>query len=123
MGIYNLVSFAGIFILLGIAWVLSANRKNVNFRVIIWAIALQLVFGAFVFLAPAGTKVFLYLNDVVVKVLDSASAGAEFLFGRLALPPGVKKPGGRRIAGFFPGIPGAPYHYLLLFADVGALFL
>lgn len=108
MGIYNLVSFAGIFILLGIAWVLSANRKNVNFRVIIWAIALQLVFGAFVFLAPAGTKVFLYLNDVVVKVLDSASAGAEFLFGRLALPPGVKNPEGEESLGFFLAFQGLP---------------
>ncbi len=108
MGIYNLVSFAGIFILLGIAWALSANRKNVNFRVIIWAIVLQLVFGAFVFLVPAGTKVFLYLNDVVVKVLDSASAGAEFLFGRLALPPGVKNPEGEESLGFFLAFQGLP---------------
>jgi len=31
MDIYNLVSFVGIFILLGLAWLLSANRRNVNY--------------------------------------------------------------------------------------------
>ncbi|MCL4245196.1 MAG: nucleoside transporter, partial [Candidatus Dadabacteria bacterium] len=108
MGIYNLVSFLGIFILLAAAWALSANRKNVNFRVIIWAIALQLVIGAFVFQAPAGTKVFLYLNDIVVKVLDSATAGAEFLFGRLALPPGQRNPQGEESLGFFLAFQGLP---------------
>ncbi len=32
MDIYNLVSFLGVFILLGFAWLLSANRRNVNVR-------------------------------------------------------------------------------------------
>ncbi len=87
MSVYNLISFLGIFVLLSAAWILSSNKRNINFRVIIWGIGLQLVFGAFVFLLPVGAKFFLYLNDIVVVVLDSASAGAEFLFGRLALPP------------------------------------
>lgn len=94
--------------LLGTAWVISTDRKNVNFRVVIWAIVIQLVLGAFVFQAPAGTKVFLYLNDIVVKVLDSATAGAEFLFGRLALPPGRENPQGEESLGFFLAFQGLP---------------
>jgi len=43
MDIYNLVSFAGMFVLLGFAWLLSSNRKNMNFRVIVWGIVLQLL--------------------------------------------------------------------------------
>jgi len=74
MSIYNLVSFVGIFILLGLAWLFSSNRRNVNYRVILWAIVLQFIFAAFVFLLPAGAKFFLYLNDIVVSVLESASA-------------------------------------------------
>ena len=89
MSIYNLVSFVGIFILLGLAWLFSSNRRNVNYRVILWAIVLQFIFATFIFLIPAGSTFFLFLNDIVVKILDSASAGAEFLFGRLALPPGT----------------------------------
>ncbi|MEE8298568.1 MAG: Na+ dependent nucleoside transporter N-terminal domain-containing protein, partial [Thermodesulfobacteriota bacterium] len=101
MSIYNLVSFVGIFILLGLAWLFSSNRRNVNYRVILWAIVLQFIFAAFVFLIPAGAKFFLYLNGLVVSVLDSASAGAEFLFGRLALPPGTQNENGESSLGFF----------------------
>ncbi|MCA9808764.1 MAG: nucleoside transporter, partial [Candidatus Dadabacteria bacterium] len=108
MGINNLVSFLGIFILLAVAWAISTNRRNVNFRVVIWAIVVQLILGAFVFQVPAGTKVFLYVNDIVIKVLNSATAGAEFLFGRLALPPGQKNPQGEESLGFFLAFQGLP---------------
>lgn len=108
MDIYNLVSFAGIFILMFLAWLLSSNKRNINYRVIIWALVIQFVFGAFIFLIPAGAKVFLYLNDVVVKVLGSASAGAEFLFGRLALPPGTENEYGESSLGFFLAFQALP---------------
>ena len=35
MGIYNFVSFIGIFVLLGVAWVLSSDRRNMNWRLIV----------------------------------------------------------------------------------------
>ncbi|HEX3035098.1 MAG TPA: nucleoside transporter C-terminal domain-containing protein [Thermodesulfobacteriota bacterium] len=101
MNIYNLVSFVGIFVLMGIAWLISSDKRNINCRVIIWGVVLQLIFGAFIFIVPAGAKVFLYINDLVVTVLDSASAGARFLFGRLALPPGTKNEFGETSLGFF----------------------
>lgn len=101
MSFHNLISFLGIFVLLAVAWLFSSNKRNINFRVIGWGIGLQLIFGAFVFLLPAGAKFFLYLNDVVVIVLNSASAGAEFVFGRLALPPGVSNEQGEQSLGFF----------------------
>jgi len=101
MDIYNLVSFAGIFVLLGFAWLLSSNRRNMNFRVIFWGVVLQLMIAAFIFLVPAGTEVFRFVNNVVVKVLDSASAGAELVFGRLALPQGQTNDAGEESLGFF----------------------
>ena len=84
MDIYNLVSFAGIFVLISFAWVLSADKKNMNWRVIGWGIGLQILIGFFIFIVPVGSKLFLVVNDVVVEVLDSASAGARFVFGPLA---------------------------------------
>ncbi len=38
---YNLVSFSGIFVLMAIAWLFSADRKLINWRVIIWGTVLQ----------------------------------------------------------------------------------
>ncbi len=38
MDIYNLVSFLGIFVLAGVAWLCSSNRKVINWRVVLWGI-------------------------------------------------------------------------------------
>jgi len=100
MDIYNLVSFAGIFILISFAWVLSADKKNMNWRVIGWGIGLQILIGFFIFVVPAGSDLFSLVNDVVVEVLDSASAGAKFVFGRLALAPGETSETGEKSLGF-----------------------
>ena len=101
METYNLVSFAGIFALLGIAWLLSANKRRMNWRLIGWGLALQLIFAAFIFWVPAGRRFFLGINQGVLKILESASAGSEFVFGRLALPPGTTNSAGESSLGFF----------------------
>ena len=97
---YNLVSLVGIFVLLGVAWILSADRRNMNWRVIGWGVALQLLVAVFIFVVPAGARVFLVVNDVVVKVLESAGEGAFFVFGRLALGPGQVSEDGAESLGF-----------------------
>jgi CNT family concentrative nucleoside transporter len=105
---YNLISFLGIFILMAVAWALSSDRNVVNWRVIIWGVALQLIFALFIFLVPAGTTVFQLINDSVVKVLDSAMAGTKFLFGRLALAPGSKNEFGEGSLGFILAFQALP---------------
>lgn len=99
MTIFNLISFLGMPALVGIAWLLSADRRNFNWRVVLWGAGLQLAFSAFIFLVPAGTAVFLFINGVVVEVINAAEAGAKFVFGPLALPPGVSE-GGMKSIGF-----------------------
>jgi CNT family concentrative nucleoside transporter len=101
MDIYNLVSFLGIFVLAGLAWLCSRHRRVVNWRVLAGGIGLQLGFGLFIFVVPAGKSFFLLVNNVVVKVLDSALAGSTFLFGRLALPPGAVNEAGETSLGYF----------------------
>jgi concentrative nucleoside transporter, CNT family len=90
MRLENLISFLGIFALVFVAWLFSTNRKVMNWRVIAWGIGLQIVFGLFVFKVPAGTRFFLIINDLVLKVVEAATAGTKFVFGPLALPPGTK---------------------------------
>lgn len=88
MDIYNLISFVGLFLLIGIGWAFSTHRRRFNTRCIVWGTVAQLVFGALIFLVPAGSKLFLKLSDLFVKVLGAARAGAEFVFGPLSIPPG-----------------------------------
>jgi len=118
---YNLVSFAGIFILMAVAWMLSTNRKVINWRVIFWGTVIQLIFALFIFIIPVGTKVFLFINDAVIKVLDSATAGTRFLFGRLALPPGTKNEMGEESLGFILAFQALPT--IIFFASLmGVLY-
>ncbi|MCF6148411.1 MAG: nucleoside transporter [Candidatus Kuenenia sp.] len=98
---YNLVSFSGIFVLMGLAWVFSSHKRLINWRVIIWGLIFQMLFALFVFLVPAGAKMFLFLNNLVVIVMDSATEGAKFVFGRLAIPPGIVNSLGESSMGFF----------------------
>jgi CNT family concentrative nucleoside transporter len=100
MDMYNFVSFSGIFILMAFAWLLSSDKKNMNWKVITWGIGLQILIALFIFVVPAGAKVFLFLNDVAITILNSASAGARFLFGRLALGPGQVNEAGEASLGF-----------------------
>ncbi|WP_333655275.1 NupC/NupG family nucleoside CNT transporter [Dissulfurispira sp.] len=115
---YNIISFIGIFILMAFAWAISANRKVINWRVILWGTVLQLIFALFIFVVPAGSKIFLIVNDAVVKILDSASAGTRFLFGRLALPPGTRGEAGEESLGFFLAFQALPT--IIFFASIMA---
>jgi len=108
MTIYNFISFAGIFIFMGIAFGLSENKKNINYRVILWGILFQLIFALFIFIFPAGTTVFLWINDAVVAVLNASQAGTKFLFGRLALPPGSQNEFGETSMGFYLAFQALP---------------
>jgi CNT family concentrative nucleoside transporter len=121
MDIYNLVSFSGIFVLAAVAWLFSSNRKVVNWRVVLWGIGLQLIFALFIFIVPAGARVFLFVNRIVVVALDSATAGTKFLFGRLALPPGTTNEAGETSLGSFLAFQALPT--IIFFAAlVGALY-
>ena len=121
MEIYNLVSLVGIFALAGFAWLCSSNKKVVNWRVIFWGISLQLLFAIFIFMVPVGTRFFLFVNKIVVVVLDSSTAGTKFLFGRLALPPGTTNEAGETSLGSMLAFQALPT--IIFFASlVGALY-
>lgn len=108
MDIYNFISFCGIFALAFIAWACSENRRFINWRVVFWGIGLQLFFAFFIFVVPVGSKFFLLVNDAVLGVLDAATAGTKFLFGRLALPAGTTNEYGETSLGNFLAFQGLP---------------
>lgn len=84
----RLVGFLGIAAILGIAYAMSNNRKAINFRVVYWGLGLQLAFAIFILATPIGKPVFMFLDRAINKLLSFSDAGAEFLFGALAISPG-----------------------------------
>ena len=118
---YNIISLLGVFIIAGMAWLCSSHRKVINWRVVFWGISLQLVFAFFIFTVPAGTKFFLFINNAVVSLLESATAGTRFVFGRLALPLGATNEMGETSLGNFLAFQAFPT--IIFFAAlVGALY-
>lgn len=89
----NLLSFAGIFVLCGIAWLGSENRRVIPWKVILWGIALQLVLGLLVFTVPVTRLIISVISNSINAVLDATEAGARFLFGSLLVPDPIATPG------------------------------
>ena len=77
------MSFVGMFVLIGIAILLSRNRKAIRLRTVIGAFALQFMFGAFVLYLPFGKKTLLFISDGVAQVIAFGNDGINFLFGDL----------------------------------------
>ena len=70
----------GVIVLLGIAYLLSNDRKMIDTIIIIWGLGLQISY-AFIFLkTPLGEYIFTYLNNIIVKLISFADAGSDFLF-------------------------------------------
>jgi len=74
----------GIFVVLAIAFILSMNRKAINWRTIIGGLAIQLIFAFVVLKWEFGRKVLLEVSNAVQKLISYANEGISFLFGPLA---------------------------------------
>ncbi|WP_104401480.1 NupC/NupG family nucleoside CNT transporter [Vibrio penaeicida] len=77
------MSLVGIVVLLGIAVLLSGNRKAINFRTVGGAFAIQFALGAFVLYIPWGRDLLAAFSAGVQNVIDYGKDGTGFLFGSL----------------------------------------
>ena len=74
------ISFLGLGVMIGIAWLLSSNRSAIRWRTVAWGVGLQLLF-AVVVLSPELQSVFFSVVDGgVKKLLSFSEAGANFVF-------------------------------------------
>ncbi len=74
----------GLIVLLGIAWLFSNNKKEINWRVVATGVGLQLVFAVLVILTPWGSIVFDFIGKFFVQIISFTNDGASFVFGALA---------------------------------------
>jgi len=81
---FKLISLLGIVSFLGLAWAMSSNRRQVQWRVVAWGMGLQLLIGWVVFQTPLGQGVFEAANVAIAKLNEFAGEGAKLVFGALA---------------------------------------
>lgn len=74
----------GLVLIFGIAFLMSNNRKAINYRLVITGIILQVGTAFFVLKVPIGQLIFEKIGFGIQKLLDSSMEGARFVFGFLA---------------------------------------
>ncbi len=79
------MAFLGIIALLGIAFLLSENRKAIRLRTVSMAFLVQVSFAALVLYFDAGKSALESVSSVVQNVISYSTDGIAFLFGNLAL--------------------------------------
>jgi concentrative nucleoside transporter, CNT family len=81
------MSFAGMALILAIAFALSSNRRAIKLRVVGAAFALQAGLAALVLYVPFGNRILKGASAGVSNLLGYANEGTKFLFGALASDP------------------------------------
>lgn len=75
------VSFFGLFALVGLCWLMSTDRKKINWRLVAWGMGLQILFGVIVLKTEPGLWFFQKLNEGTMALLGFTGEGTKFLFG------------------------------------------
>jgi CNT family concentrative nucleoside transporter len=86
-----LFGLAGLICLLGIAFLFSADRKKIDWRLVGTGIFLQIIFAVFVLKIPGGEIIFNALSRFFVTVINFTFQGASFVFGFLSSQSATEK--------------------------------
>lgn len=73
----------GVILILGVAYAMSNNRKAINYRTVGVGLLLQFSLALFILKTDIGQTIFQKLGDLVNKLLENATKGADFVFGTL----------------------------------------
>ncbi len=73
--------FLGIIVFLGIAWIISENRRGVRYTIALTGVIVQFCIAAILLYVPFFKKFFLFLNNVVLALESATRAGTSFVFG------------------------------------------
>lgn len=63
LGIHNLVSFLGLFVLLGLAWLVSSRRRRLNFRCVLAGVGPRALLAATLACLMTGAVAGLFFHD------------------------------------------------------------
>lgn len=77
------ISFLGIFVFLGICYLISENKKRVNIKLVSVGIVIQFAFAFLILKTSIGRIAFEKLANFVTTILGFTKNGSQFLFGNL----------------------------------------
>lgn len=99
MNIISLIrGLIGIALIIGIAFLISNNKKKINWRLVLSGLFIQITFAILILKGEELSKIFLplgwpkeffrFVSSFFVLILNFTTEGAKFVFGNLGLSPG-----------------------------------
>ena len=82
-GVPRAQALVGLVVILGIAYLMSTNRRAIDVTTVAWGLGLQIVFALLVLKTDTGQIVFQKASDGITKLLSFADVGSSFVFGPL----------------------------------------
>ena len=73
----------GMFSLIALAYILSSNRKKINWKTVGAGLTAQLLIAIGVLKVPFIKSIFEFVGSIFNEILNYTAAGSEFLFGGL----------------------------------------
>ena len=92
----RLTGLLGIVVILGICYLMSNNKKRINFKTVGVGLLLQFLLAVFIMKTPIGAQIFGFLAEIINKILEASISGSNFVFGWLTNSPD-------KIEELFPG--------------------
>src|SRR5215471_9934297 len=99
----RLQAVLGIFIFLGIAWLISERKSKVRLPTILTGVLVQFVVAGVLLYVPFFKRFFLLLNEVVLGIEAATKDGTAFVFGFIgggSSPFAVTDPGSNFVLAF-----------------------
>jgi CNT family concentrative nucleoside transporter len=78
------LSLIGIVVILGLLWLLSWDRKRIDWKLVAKAVAAQIILAIIIVKVPIGQKLVTIVSDGVTSVVNCGKDGLSFVFGDLS---------------------------------------
>ena len=85
----RLISLLGLFVMVGIAFLLSDNKKKIRWKTIISGVLLQFTLGLLILKTQTGQAVFEGARAFFTGILGYTNEGSKFIFGELTNVPKI----------------------------------
>ena len=79
-----LLNFIGIIVILGLIFLLSWDRKNIQWKTVLRAVVIQFVIALLLVKIPIGKTIVSVFSDGVTAIINCGQEGLSFVFGSLA---------------------------------------
>ena len=78
------LSLIGIVVILGLLWLLSWDRKRIDWKLVAKAVVAQIILAIIIVKVPIGQKLVTIVSDGVTSVVNCGKDGLSFVFGDLS---------------------------------------